>query len=126
MSASIADLAAAHLKRQFLNQTQRNRFGNLDALLELAIYARGCVGSSLTASRVTVAFVLERVLNKCARDRDGRPVHISEIAELGGRLQPAVQRAVEFLAGGEDDPIEVAAALIRADPAAERSDMRVP
>lgn len=117
MSQSVVDLAAAHLKRQFLNQTQRNRFGNLEALLELAIYARGCIASSLSSSRVTVAFVLERVLNKCAKDLDGRPVRISEIADLGGRLQPPVERAVDFLAGAEDDPIEVAAALIRANPA---------
>jgi hypothetical protein len=57
------------------------------------------------------------VLNKCAKDLDGRPVRISEIADLGGRLQPPVERAVDFLAGAEDDPIEVAAALIRAHPA---------
>ncbi len=120
MSETIVDLAAAHLKRQFLNQTQRNRFGNLEALLELAIYARGCIGSSLSSSRVTVAFVLERVLNKCGKDLDGRPVPISEIADLGDRLHPPVERAVDFLAGAQDDPIEIAAALIRAYPAAER------
>ena len=117
MSEPIRYLAAAHLKRQFLNQTQRNRFGNLEALLELAIYARGCIEPSQSSSRVIVAFVLERVLNKCARDLDGRPVRISEIAELGGRLCPPVERAVEFLAGVDDDPVEIAAALIRADPA---------
>jgi len=120
LNEPIIDLAAAHLKRQFLNQTQRNRFGNHQALLELAIYARTCIASSLSPSRVTVAFVLERVLNKCARDLDGRPVRISETAELGERLQPPVQRAVEFLVGMEDDPIEITNALIRADPAAGR------
>ena len=120
MTEPVVDLAAVHLKRQFLNQTQRNRFGNLEALLELAIYARSCIARSLSPSRVTVAFVLERVLNKCAKDLDGRPVRISEIAELGERLHPPVQRAVEFLAGVEDDPIQVAAALIRAGTAAER------
>jgi hypothetical protein len=116
----IVDLAATHLKRQFLNQTQRSRFGNLEALLELAIYARSCIGSSLSPSRITVAFVLERVLNKCAKDLEGRPVRISETAELGARLQPPVRRAVEFLAGADDDPVEVATALIRGDPAAAR------
>jgi hypothetical protein len=120
LSETVRQLAAAHLKRQFLNQTQRNRFGNLEALLELAIYARACIQGPLPSSRITVAFVLERVLNKCAKDLDGRPVRISEIAELGDRLQPPVQRAVEFLAGRDDDPIEIAAALIRADPAAGR------
>ena len=120
MSETVRQLAAAHLKRQFLNQTQRNRFGNLEALLELAIYARACIAGALPSSRVTVAFVLERVLNKCAKDLNGRPVRISEIAELGDRLKPPVRRAVEFLAGGEDDPIEIAADLIRADPAAGR------
>jgi hypothetical protein len=114
LTERIIDLAAAHLRRQFLNQTQRNRFGNHEALLELAIYARGCVDAALSPSRVTVAFVLERVLNKCARDLGGRPARISEIAALGNRLQPPVHRAVEFLAGVDDNPIEVAAALIRA------------
>ena len=120
MTERIIDLAAAHLRRQFLNQTQRNRFGNHEALLELAIYARGCIDAALSPSRVTVAFVLERVLNKCARDLDGRPAPISEVAALGHRLQPPVQRAVEFLAGVEDDPIAVAAALIRAHRPSER------
>ena len=120
MTKAIVDLAAAHLKRQFLYQTQRNRFASLEALHELAIYARGCIASSLSPARVTVAFVLERVLHKCARDLDGRPVRISEIAELGDRLHPPVMRAVEFLAGAEDDPVEIAAALIRARPLRER------
>ena len=120
MKNLVIDLAAAHLKRQFLNQTQRNRFGNLEALLELAIYARACIAGSLAPGRMTVAFVLERMLTKCVKDLDGRPVRISEIAELGDRLKLPVQRAVEFLAGVEDDPIEIAAALIRADPAAKR------
>lgn len=120
MSEAILDLAAAHLKRQFLYQTQRNRFGNIEALLELSIYARGCIASSLSPGRVTVAFVLERVLNKSAKDLDGRPVRISEIADLGERLRQPVQRAVDFLAGSEGDPIEIAAALIRANPAVER------
>jgi hypothetical protein len=120
LSEAIVDLAAAHLKRQFLNQTQRNRFGNLEALLELAIYARGCIVSSLSSSRVMVAFVLERVLNQCGKDFGGRPVPISEIANLGDRLHLPVERAINFLAGAEDDPIEIAANLIRAYPAAER------
>ena len=120
MTKSIVDLAAAHLKRQLIYQMQRNRFGSLEALHELAIYARGCIASSLSSGRVTVAFVLERVLHKCARDLDGRPVRISEIADLGDRLHPPVLRAVEFLAGRDDDPIEIAAALIRAYPAAQR------
>jgi hypothetical protein len=114
LTQSIVDLAAAHLKRQFLYQTQRDRFGSLEALRELAIYARGCIPSSLSSGRMTVAFVLERVLRKCARDLDGRPVRISEIAEIGDRLHPPVLRAVEFLAGADDDPIEIAAALITA------------
>ena len=119
MTKSIVDLAAVHLKRQLIYQTQRGRFGSLEALHELAIYARGCIPSSLSSGRVTVAFVLERVLRKCARDLDGRPVRISEIADLGDRLHPPVLRAVEFLAGAEDDPVEVAAALIKAGPTRE-------
>jgi hypothetical protein len=119
LSNAIVDLAAAHLKRQFLNLTQRNRFGNVEALLELAIYARGCISGSSSSNRVTVAFVLERVLNKCARDLDGRPLRISEIADLGDRLYEPVGRAVDFLAGAEDDPIDIAAKLIRAFPPEE-------
>lgn len=114
MTKSVIDLAAAHLKRQFLYQTQRGRFGSLDALLELAISARGCVASSMSSSRVTVAFVLERVLDQCADDFSTRPARISEIAELADRFHQPVSRAVDYLAGSYDDPIEVAAALIKA------------
>jgi hypothetical protein len=116
LTKSVVDLAAAHLRRQFLYQTQRDRFGSLEALRELAIYARGCIASSRSSGRMTVAFVLERVLHRLAQELDGRPVRLSEIAELGERLHPPVLRAVEFLAGAEDDASEVAAALITARP----------
>jgi hypothetical protein len=120
LTKSVIDLAAAHLKRQFLYQTQRGRFGSLDALIELAISARGCVASSMSASRVTVAFVLERVLDQCAEDLDGRPVQISEIAELADRLHQPVSRALDYLTGASDDPIDTAAALIKARPPRHR------
>ena len=112
MTEAIIDIAAAHLKRQFLLQTQRNRFGSREALSELAVSARSCVKPSLGSGRVTVAFVLERVLQKCAGDLVASPARISEIAELAERLRPPVWRAVEFLAGAADDPIEVAAMLV--------------
>lgn len=114
MTKSVIDLAAVHLKRQFLYQTQRGRFGGLDALLELAISARACVASSMSSGRVAVAFVLERVLDQCAGDLYGRPVPISETAELADRFHQPVARAVEYLTGGNDDPIDIAAALIKA------------
>jgi hypothetical protein len=120
LNKSIIDLAAAHLKRQFKHQTQRGRFGSLDALLELAISARGCVGSSTSASRVMVAFVLERVLDQCAEDLDGRPVQISEVAELAERFHQPVSRAIDYLIGSGDDPVEISAALIRARPMRHR------
>ena len=112
MTRSVIDLAAAHLRRQFLYQTQRGRFGSLEALRELAISARGCVTSSMSSGRVTVAFVLERVLDQCAVDLQGRTVRISEIADLSSRLHDPVLRAVEFLAGADDDPVEITASLI--------------
>ena len=114
MTRSVIDLSAGHLRRQFLNQTQRGRFGSLEALQELAISARGCVASSLSAGRFTVAFVLERVLDQCAANFQGRAVRISEIANLSSRLHDPVLRAVEFLAGADDDPVEIAASLITA------------
>jgi hypothetical protein len=114
LTRSVIDLSAAHLRRQFLNQMQRGRFGKLEALQELAISARGCVASSLSAGRFTVAFVLERVLDQCVADFQGRAMRISEIANLSSRLHDPVQRAVEFLAGSDDDPVEIAASLIRA------------
>jgi hypothetical protein len=114
LTEAIIDIAAVHLKRQFLRQTQRNRFGSLEGLRELAISARSCVKPSLGSGRLTVAFVLERVLQNCLGDLDAHPARISEIAELGERLRSPVWRAVEFLAGGADDPIEVAAALVHA------------
>jgi len=116
LTRSVIDLAAAHLRRQYLYQTQRGRFGSLDALRELAISVRGCVASSMSASRVTVAFVLERVLDQCAADLQGRAVRISEVAVLSSRLHDPVLRAVEFLAGVDDDPIEIAVLLIGARP----------
>ena len=116
MTRSVIDLSAAHLRRQFLNQTQRGRFGTLEALQELAISARGCVSSSLSASRVTVAFVLERVLDQCAADYQGRALRISEIADLSSSLHDPVLRAIEFLAGADDDPVEIAASLIGTRP----------
>jgi hypothetical protein len=79
----------------------------LEALQELAISARGCVASSLSEGRSTVPFVLERVLDQCAADFQGRAVQIS-------RLHDPVPRAVEFLAGADDDPVKIAASLIRA------------
>ena len=114
MNETIIDLAAAHLRRQFLFQTQRNRFASVDGLHELAISARGCIKPSLGSGRVTVAFVLERILRNCAEDLRAGPARISDIAALGERLRPSVERAVDFLTGGADDPVEIAAALIRA------------
>jgi hypothetical protein len=116
LTRSIIDLSAAHLRRQFLNQTQRGRFGTLEALQELAISARGCVSSSLSASRVTVAFVLERVLDQCAADHQGRALRISEIADLSSSLHDPVLRAIEFLAGADDDPVDIAVSLIGTRP----------
>jgi hypothetical protein len=116
LTKSVIDLAAAHLKRQFLYQVQRGRFGSLDALLELAISARGCAASSMSPSRMTVAFVLERVLDQCAEYLDGRPVPISDLAQLADRLYRPASRAIEYLAGADDDPIDVAAALVKSRP----------
>lgn len=116
MTDAIIDLAAAHFKRQFLFQTQRNRFASVDGLRELAVSAHGCVNPALAAGRVTVAFVLEWVLRKCADDLGGGPARISDIAALSERLRPPVSRAADFLAGGADDPLEISAALIRARP----------
>ena len=74
----------------------------------------------MSASRVTVAYVLERVLDQCAEDLDGRPVQISEIAELADCFHQPVSRAVDYLTGAGDDPIEIAAALIKARPTRQR------
>lgn len=120
MTKSVIDLAAAHLRRQFLYQTQRGRFGSVDALLELAISARGCANSSMSSSRITVAFVLERVLDQCASEHERRPARISETAELADRFYQPVSRAVDYLTGADDDPIDIAAALIKARPAKHR------
>jgi hypothetical protein len=120
LSESIIDLAAAHLKRQLLYQTQRGRFGSREAVQELAISAKGCAGSAVSSPRAVVAFVLERVLDQWGRHLGGRPVSLSETAHLAARLQQPVTRAIEFLAGGGDDPVDIAAGLIRARPSRER------
>jgi hypothetical protein len=66
---------------------------------------------------LTVAFVLERVLGQCAEYLEGRPVPISELAQMADRLHRPVSRAVEYLAGADDDPIEITAALVKSRPA---------
>jgi hypothetical protein len=116
LSKSVIDLAAVHLKRQFLYQAQRGRFGNLDALHELAISARGCIATSISSSRTTVAFVLETVLGQCADHLKAQPVPMSEVARLADRLHRPVARAVEYLAGADDDPIDITAALVKSRP----------
>jgi hypothetical protein len=120
LTKSVIDLAAAHLKRQFVYQTQRGRFGGVNALMELAISARGCVATSMSSSRVMVAFVLERVLDQCVGELSGHPVTISETAELAERFHEPVLRAIEYLTGASDDPIDIATELIKARPAAHR------
>ena len=70
----------------------------------------------MSSSRVTVAFVLERVLGQCAEYLKSRPVPISEIAQLADQLNRPVSRAVEYLAGADDDPIDIAAALVKSRP----------
>lgn len=67
-----------------------------------------------------MAFVLERVLDQCAKELEGRPARISEIAELADRFHQPVSRAVEYLTGADDDAIDIAAALIKARPAKHR------
>jgi hypothetical protein len=120
LTRSVIDLAAAHLKRQFVYQTQRGRFGSVNALVELAISARGCVTTSMSSSRVMVAFVLERVLDQCVGDLRGRPITISETAELAERFHEPVLRAIEYLIGANDDPIDIATGLIKARPVTHR------
>ena len=63
-----------------------------------------------------MAFVLERVLDQCAADYQGRALRISEIADLSSSLHDPVLRAIEFLAGADDDPVEIAASLIGTRP----------
>ena len=70
----------------------------------------------MSSASVTVAFVLERVLDQCAANFDGRAVRISEIAEMSDRLHDPVLRAVELLTGADDDPVAIAASLIKARP----------
>jgi hypothetical protein len=47
-------------------------------------------------------------------------VQISEIAELADRFHQPVSRALDYLTGANDDPIDVAAALIKARPPRHR------
>jgi len=43
-------------------------------------------------------------------------VRISEIASLSASLHDPVLRAIEFLAGADDDPVEITASLIGTRP----------
>jgi len=126
LSESVIDLAAAHLKRQFLYQTQRGRFGNRDAVLELAISARGCAASAASQPRIMLAFVLERVLDQWAKHLSGRPISLSETAHLSGRLQQPIARAGvavthDLVAAGTENALVVGAALPGAVPWREGS-----
>jgi hypothetical protein len=120
LTKSVIDLAAAHLRRQFVYQTQRGRFGSVNALMELAISARGCIATSMSSSRVMVAFVLERVLDQSVGELSGRAVTISETAELAERFHEPVLRAIEYLTGANDDPIDIAIGLIKLQPVSHR------
>jgi hypothetical protein len=61
-----------------------------------------------------VAFALEKSLTEAAYQLDDRPVRESEAIALGDAILDPVARAVEFLNGKDDDPIEIIASLSRA------------
>lgn len=54
------------------------------------------------------------MLREAAYQLDDRPVRESEAIALGDAILEPIARAVEFLNGKDDDPIEIVASLSRA------------
>jgi hypothetical protein len=107
------EMAAESLKRQFVRQVDEATFPFVQGLRELADFARQCREAS-SSDRVAVAFTLEKSLRGAAYQLDERPVMESEAITLRDAILDPVARAVEFLNGKDDDPIEIVASLSRA------------
>jgi hypothetical protein len=107
------EMAAESLRRQFVRQVDEATFPFVEGLCELADFVRQCREASSSA-RVAVAFTLEKSLRGAAYQLDERPVMESEALALGDAILDPVARAVEFLNGKDDDPIEIVASLSRA------------
>jgi hypothetical protein len=107
------EMAAESLRRQFVRQVDEATFPFVQGLRELADFARQCREAS-SSDRVAVAFALERSLREAAYQLDDRPVMEAEAIALGNAILDSVARAVEFLNGKEDDPVEIVASLSRA------------
>jgi hypothetical protein len=107
------EMAAESLRRQFVRQVDEATFPFVQGLRELADFARQCREAS-SSDRVAVAFALERSLREAAYQLDDRPVMEAEAIALGNAILDSVARAVEFLNGRDDDPIEIVAGLSRA------------
>jgi len=56
----------------------------------------------------------KKLLREAAYQLDDRPVRESEAIALGDAILEPIARAVEFLNGKDDDPIEIVASLSRA------------
>jgi hypothetical protein len=107
------EMASESLRRQFVRQVNEATFPFVQGLRELADFARQCREAS-SSDRVAVAFGLERSLREAAYQLDDRPVMEAEAIALGNAILDSVARAVEFLNGRDDDPIEIVASLSRA------------
>jgi O-succinylbenzoate synthase len=107
------EMAAESLRRQFVRQVDEATFPFVQGLRELADFARQCREAS-SSDRVAVAFALERSLREAAYQLDDHPVIEAEAIALGNAILDSVARAVEFLNGRDDDPIEIVASLSRA------------
>ncbi len=113
MTIDPIEMAAESLRRQFVRQVDQATFPFVQGLRELAGFARQCREAS-SSDQVAVAFALERSLREAAYRLDDRPVIEAEAIALGNAILDSVARAVEFLNGRDDDPIEIVASLSRA------------
>jgi hypothetical protein len=107
------EMTAESLRRQFGRQIDEANFPFVQGLRELADFSRQCREAS-SSDRVAVAFALEKLLREAAYQLDDRPVRESEAIALGDAILEPIARAVEFLNGKDDDPIEIVASLSRA------------
>jgi len=108
--------AAARLRDCLTRQLDRDRFGAVDPLTEMATYARHCRREVVSADKKLLAFVLEKTLCQWAEDMSDRTVPESRYNSLRSRFFAPVQEAVECLSGRAGDPAAIAMKLVAAIP----------
>jgi len=115
LTDDVQSLAVARLRDCLTRQLDRDQFGAVDPLTELATHARQC-RREVSADKKLLAFVLEAILRQWADDMSDQPVPESRYNFLRSRFLAPVQETVECLSGREIDPAAIATRLVAAIP----------